>query len=85
MRYSIEFVKEYSPVYDKEQEKQLTCFELDDLLRKLQKENEQLKLDNKRLLSDYTDVCNENIALENENEQLKTKKSKINRVWERIT
>ena len=43
MRYSIEFTREYSPVYDREKKKQLTCFELDDLLRTLQKENEQLK------------------------------------------
>ena len=43
----------------------------------VKKENEQLKLDNKRLLSDYTDVCNDNIAVGNENEQLKNKIERI--------
>lgn len=42
-----------------------------DRLNELNDENEQLKLDNKRLLSDYTDVCNDNIAVVDENEQLK--------------
>ena len=52
------------------------------------KENEQLKLDNKRLLSDYTDVCNDNIAVGNENEQLKQRNNRqyeqLNKLWKLI-
>lgn len=42
-RYSVAFVPRVTQVYDREKDKQLSSFELDDLLLKFEKENEQLK------------------------------------------
>ena len=43
-RYSVAFIPRVTQVYDKEKDKQLSSFELDDLLLKLEKENKELKL-----------------------------------------
>lgn len=40
-RYSVAFVPRVTQVYDKEKDKQLTSFELDDLLLKFEKENNE--------------------------------------------
>lgn len=42
-RYSVAFVPRVTQVYDKEKDKQLNSFELDDLLLKFEKENKELK------------------------------------------
>ena len=42
-RYSVAFIPRVTQVYDKEKDKQLSSFELDDLLLKFEKENKELK------------------------------------------
>ena len=64
-RYSVEFCEKNSPVYDNEKQRYLSCFELDDLLHNLQKENEQLKqrIDKRNTTTKQTDrftqICQE--------------------------
>lgn len=54
-RYSVAFIPRVTQVYDKEKDKQLSSFELDDLLLKFEKENKELK----QQLSDIDKLIND--------------------------
>ena len=57
-RYSVAFIPRVTQVYDKEKDKQLSSFELDDLLLKFEKENKELKEENQHIKNTIKEAYN---------------------------